>query len=126
MIPAEWLVPDWPAPSNVHAFVTTRPTDLKRDREIVRAHTPSQPRWMRQVHGAAVVRLDDTAPVDIPEADAAVASVPGLVAVVLTADCLPVFLCDEDGTRVGVVHAGWRGAAAGVIENAVAAMKCAP
>ena len=81
---------------------------------------------MRQVHGASVVNLDDAGALDIPEADGAVTSLQGAVAVVLVADCMPVFLCDEDGARVGVVHAGWRGMAAGVIENAVAALGTAP
>jgi len=122
----QWIVPEWHAPGRVRAFVTTRPVDMKHNRAVVRAHLPSEPRWMRQVHGAGVALLDDLAPGHVPEADAAIASQPGVVAVVLTADCMPVFLCDDDGTRVAVAHAGWRGAAAGVIENTVAAMKCAP
>ena len=65
---------------------------------------------------------DATAGRPRPIADAAVTSRPGRVAVVLTADCLPVFLCREDGSRVAVAHAGWRGLAAGVLENAVAAL----
>jgi YfiH family protein len=54
------------------------------------------------------------------EADAAVALVAGEVCAVLTADCLPLLLCDEEGSRVAAVHAGWRGLADGVIEAAVA------
>jgi YfiH family protein len=59
-------------------------------------------------------------------ADAAVASRPGDVCAVLTADCLPVLMCDRAGTRVAAVHAGWRGLADGVLEAAVSALAVAP
>lgn len=143
----EWLVPDWPAPAKVCAFVTTRaggvsegefgtlnlggasgddPQHVARNRAIVRALLPSEPRWMRQVHGNAVARLDAIAVREPPIADAAVARNVSHVGVVLTADCMPVFLCDEDGTAVGVAHAGWRGMANGVLENALAALEVDP
>jgi YfiH family protein len=57
-----------------------------------------------------------------PEADAAVARRPGTVCAVLTADCLPLLLCDEEGTVVAAVHAGWRGLSSGVIEQTLRAM----
>ena len=57
-----------------------------------------------------------------PVADGAVTSQRGRPCVVLTADCLPVLLCDTAGTRVGVAHAGWRGLAGGVLEAAVRKM----
>ena len=139
----DWLVPDWPAPPRVRAFVTTRaggvsegeyatlnlgarsgdePARVAANRGAVRAHLPSEPAWLAQVHGNAVADLDALADDAQPQADAAATSVPGRVAVVLTADCLPVFLCRDDGSRVAVAHAGWRGLAAGVLENAVAAV----
>ena len=141
--PREWLVPDWSAPAQVRAFVTTRaggvsegefasmnlsasggddPRNVARNRDIVRQHLPSAPRWMRQVHGVAVADLDRLDETPLATADAAVASRPGSVGVVLTADCMPLFLCDDSGARVAVAHAGWRGMAAGVIENTVRAM----
>ena len=61
-----------------------------------------------------------------PEADAALARRPGSVCAVLTADCLPLLLCDETGTTVAAVHAGWRGLCAGVIETTLHAMSCPP
>lgn len=77
--------------------------------------------WVRQVHGSAV--LVSRAPGDGAgsEADAIVTGVPGVVVAVQTADCAPIALL---GARsVGVVHAGWRGAASGVISSAVSAMR---
>jgi hypothetical protein len=143
----QWLVPDWPAPPRVRAFVTTRaggvsqgqyasmnlgsrsgddPRHVARNRLIVAASLPSMPRWMAQVHGTGVADLDRLAETDVASADAAVTSIAGRVGVVLTADCMPLFLCDDAGTRVAVAHAGWRGMAAGVIENAVSALRTEP
>ena len=142
----EWLVPDWPAPPNVRAFVTTRaggrsegeyssmnlgmnagddPRRVAENRAIVHRELPADPVYLAQVHGHDVAEIDAGAG-SSPRADAAVASKPGRVAVVLTADCMPVFLCDRAGSRVAVAHAGWRGMAAGVIENAVRALESDP
>jgi len=121
------IVPDWPAPRGVRAFVTTRDIDLGASgggRERVLAEVPSRPRWMKQVHGAQVADLDAAGGAIV--ADAAVTSAPGTVAVVLVADCMPVLLCDDEGRRVGIAHAGWRGMAAGVIENTVQALGADP
>jgi YfiH family protein len=84
----------------------------------------AEPAWLEQVHGTRVVTLDDEAPSG--PADAAVAFRPGLGCAVLTADCLPVLLCDRRGTRVGIAHAGWRGLAHGVVEATVGALNRAP
>jgi polyphenol oxidase len=141
-LPRDWLVPDWPAPARVRAFVTTRaggtsegeygtlnlglnsgdrPENVQANRAVVRAHLPADPAYLAQVHGADVLDLDEGVP-ERARADAAVSKQPRRVAVVLTADCMPVFLCDRAGTRIAVAHAGWRGMAAGVLENAVAAL----
>ena len=146
-VPREWIVPDWPAPPGVRAFVTTRAGGVSggefasmnlgtgsgddaarvaRNRLIVRGHLPSTPRWMKQVHGTHVADLDRLDESEFATADAAIASQPGRVGVVLTGDCMPLFLCDEGGTRVAVAHAGWRGMAAGVIESTVRAMNGEP
>ncbi len=142
MIPG-WIQPDWPAPANVRAFVTTRHggvsigeyasmnlglhtgddrASVETNRAIVGAHLPSAPLWMAQVHGVEVADLDRIGPEESARADGAVTGKTGRVAVVLTADCMPLFFCDARGTRVGVAHAGWRGMAAGVIENTVRAL----
>jgi YfiH family protein len=141
----DWLVPDWPAPPNVRAFVTTRAggassgpyasfnlglrsgedvAAVERNRAMLAASLPAEPVWIRQVHGAEVVDAVDVVAGAEPVADASVARVTGRVCAVLTADCLPVLLCDRSGVAVAVVHAGWRGLAAGVIEATVAKMAC--
>ena len=79
---------------------------------------PGEPVWIRQVHGTRVV---DAARVDGQvDADGSVAARPGVVCAVLTADCVPLFLCTRDGTRVGLLHVGWRGLAAGMVEQGIA------
>ncbi|MFH1604836.1 MAG: peptidoglycan editing factor PgeF [Pseudomonadota bacterium] len=137
-----WIAPDWPAPSNVRALVTTRAggasggayaglnlgtdsgddmQDVARNRASLARWLPAEPLWLRQVHGCEVIEADGAE--GTPQADAAVARRAGTVCAVLTADCLPVLLCDEDGTVVAAAHAGWRGLSAGVIERTLRAMK---
>jgi len=72
------------------------------------------------VHGARVVLVDGPGPVG--DADAVVTATAGLVLGVVTADCTPVLLRARDGDAVAAVHAGWRGAAAGVLEESVEAL----
>lgn len=140
--------PEWPAPANVRAASTTRgggvsaapfdslnlgyhPRDERRNVAVNRRRLaqalalPGEPAWLRQVHGSRV--LDAAAAAHAPApADASVALQPATVCVVLTADCLPVLLCDRAGSRVAAVHAGWRGLAGGVIAAAVRALACEP
>jgi len=140
----DWIVPDWPAPANVKAFITTRaggvsggayaslnlgsrtddnPQAIAANRARLHAALPQEPKWLKQVHGSLVVDADKLT--GAPEADASVACRPRTVCTVLVADCIPVLLADRAGTTVAVAHAGWRGLAAGVIENTVARMAVA-
>jgi YfiH family protein len=140
-----WIVPDWPAPPSVRALITTRAGgasrgayaglnlgmgsgddagDVARNRASLRQWLPAEPLWLRQVHGTTVAEAG--AMQDNPEADAAVARRPGTVCAVLTADCLPLLLCDQEGTVVSAVHAGWRGLCSGVIEQTLRAMDRPP
>lgn len=139
----EFISPDWPAPANVHAAVTTRqggvslspfdtlnlgdhvgdaPAAVAENRRRVSEglHLLTEPRWLSQVHSVAAV---DAAVCEIGcEADASHTDQPGVVCAVMTADCLPVLLCDTAGCHVAAVHAGWRGLLNGVIERAISNM----
>lgn len=135
--------PDWPAPPNVRAWVTERgstarygtlnlATHVGDDAKSVAANRsrlratlalPAEPRWLEQVHGTRVLDLDREG---VAAADGAVTSAAGTVCAVLTADCLPVLLCDRAGRHVGVAHAGWRGLLDGVLPAAVAALGAPP
>jgi len=142
---AECHVPDWAVPANIRALQTTRiggvsqapwasfnlgdhvgddAAAVSANRALLVSRLPAEPLWLTQVHGIAAVDADKRP--KIREADAAFARQPGSVCVVMTADCLPVLLCDRQGTIVAAAHAGWRGLAAGVLESTVAAMKVDP
>lgn len=120
---------------NRHAADGDDAAVVERNRALLveRAGLPSRPRWLRQVHGTRVARCDGsaTSAADTeaaangvePEADASVTSTPGEVLAVLTADCLPVLFCADDGSEVAAAHAGWRGLANGVLEATLAAMR---
>jgi YfiH family protein len=128
-----FVVPDWAAPPRVHAATTTRawPGDWRDPEARARLRRelalPSEPRWLRQVHGTGVVDDAEVARLAVePEADAAITRAPGVVLAVRTADCLPILLAAADGSAVAAIHAGWRGLAAGVIESTVARWPASP
>lgn len=141
------IFPDWPAPARVRAVSATRqggvsspPYDSlnlaghvgddpiyvaeNRRRLAAAAGLSAEPAWLDQVHGSVVVAAET---VDAPvAADAAWTRASGRACVVMTADCLPVLLCDRAGAVVAAAHAGWRGLAGGVIAATVAAMQVPP
>jgi YfiH family protein len=109
---------------NLGSHVGDDPTTVKKNREALKIVLPNEPIWLNQVHGTQVIDADcrnDWS--DVPSADASVTSTPGKVLAIMTADCLPVLLASSDGKVVGAAHAGWRGLAAGVIEQTVALMR---
>ena len=115
--------PQWAAPPRVRALVTTRDFgDLADEaaRLRLRALLPAEPAWLKQVHGARLVDLDNELE---READAALTRKSQTVCVVKAADCMPVLFADETGTVVAAAHAGWRGLAGGVLEATVEAMR---
>ncbi|MBU6507424.1 MAG: peptidoglycan editing factor PgeF [Alphaproteobacteria bacterium] len=78
----------------------------------------------KQVHGAEALVVEAPWPqTALPRADALVTRVPGVALGILTADCVPILFADAEARVIGAAHAGWRGALAGVIEAAVAAME---
>jgi YfiH family protein len=147
---AQWIRPDWPAPANVHALITTRAggvsrgpygvppyghggmnigigsgdaiADVLANRALLRADLPADPHWLNQVHGASVI---DAAQLEsnTGAADASFTDAPNVVCAASIADCMPVLVADVSGRCVGVVHAGWRGLASGVIQAMVKSMR---
>ncbi|GGP23212.1 peptidoglycan editing factor PgeF [Silvimonas iriomotensis] len=134
-----FLMPDWPAPANVMALMTTRhggvssapwdgfnlgthvgdhPEAVAANRALLRQHLPAEPKWLNQVHGTAVSLTGHC------DADASVARAADDVCVIMTADCLPVLFCDRAGTVVAAAHAGWRGLCNGVLEATLESMQC--
>lgn len=148
------IFPDWPdAPPNIGALATTRtggfsaaPYDdgqgggglnlglhcgdeaarVQQNRALLAQAVPGRPAWVSQVHGIAVADAASVSPGSpVQVADASIASAPGVVCAVMTADCLPVLFADLKGQVVGAAHAGWRGLAAGVLGETVRAMRAA-
>lgn len=115
---ANWIAADWPAPAGIIAGTTLRNGDFA---ELPLA---GEPCWLNQVHGARVVEA--RAFQSPPNADASIGRNAGDICVVKTADCLPVLFCSSTNDEVAAAHAGWRGLAAGVLENSVARMSAAP
>jgi hypothetical protein len=145
----EFILPQWPAPLRVRALTTTRGGGVStgayralnlgdhvgdvaervaRNRALLaaRAGLPAAPNWLAQENGCGVLAITADAAGAERRADAAVTERPGVVCAVLSADCLPLVLCDQAATVVAVIHAGWRGLLAGVIEAAVAQVGCPP
>lgn len=143
----ELIVPDWPAPAGVQACITTRAGGVSggpfasnnlafhvgdnqasvvenRNRLMEKLNLELAPQWLEQVHGRKVVaaRADER----VRTADGCFTSTTGLACAVLTADCLPVLLCNKSGSRVAAVHAGWRGLAKGIIERGLKQFEDAP
>ncbi|MCP4766330.1 MAG: peptidoglycan editing factor PgeF [Gammaproteobacteria bacterium] len=138
----ETIQPNWQAPPAIHACCTTRrggvslaPYDAfnlglhvgDHDADVVENRRllceelalPSEPCWIDQTHGVHAVTLEQDSNRD---ADAAITREPGKIAVVMTADCLPILVCNRAGSEVAAIHAGWRGLQAGVIEATITAL----
>ncbi len=146
------IIPNWPQPATVGALFTTRyggvsvNTDqadfaslnlgrasgdlsdaIDENRGRLAALLPRPPRWLNQVHGSRVVVAGDIIDAaEAVEADAIATDQPDIPCAIMVADCLPVLFCDDAGQHVAAAHAGWRGLAAGVLENTVTAMAVAP
>lgn len=136
------LIPDWPLPAGISAYVSTRAGGVSRGayaslnlgshvgdapdavaenrrRFAAAAGLAAQPNWLNQVHGCDVAAAGGG---PLASADAIWTDQSGRACAVLTADCLPVLFADFEGHCIAAAHAGWRGLAAGVLEATVAAM----
>ena len=106
---------------NLSLGVGDDPEHVAENRRRVLAAFGDPPSFgLDQVHGARVVVAEGPG---VAEGDGAVSRVPGLLLRVSTADCYPLLLEDPDTQAVGVAHAGWRGVAAGIVENVVRTMQ---
>ena len=142
---ADFIIPDWPAPANVKAIQTTRlggysiaPYDslnlgshvqddafaVAKNRQLLSQYLPSEPVWLNQVHGVEVI--DAANRLCVQDADASFSKNKNVVCVTMTADCLPILLCNQQGTAVSSIHAGWRSLCDGVIESTIKAMDFEP
>lgn len=138
-MPMSMITPNWSAPKNVKACMTTRkggvslapygslnlgdhvqddPESVAKNRALVSESLPAEPIWLAQVHSTRVIAA--TASNTGVEADASYTDQPNVVSCVMTADCLPVLFCDEAGTQVAAAHAGWRGLLDGILEATLA------
>ncbi|VEG90326.1 Laccase domain protein yfiH [Legionella spiritensis] len=140
------IIATWPAPDNIHALTTRRypghslpPYDsnnlglhvgdnpdhvLKNRADLISfLNLPSEPVWLEQTHSNRCVLVEED---PNRQADAAVTRSPDRVLAIMTADCLPVMLCNRQGTEIAAVHAGWRGLVNGVIDNTIVKMKSDP
>jgi YfiH family protein len=111
---------------NLGRHVNDDPAAVEANRARLRSRLPGAPAWIAQVHGADVVDAATVQPGGpVRTGDASIATAPGVVCAILTADCLPVLFADLGGKVAGAAHAGWRGLAGGVLGQTVAAMRAA-
>jgi YfiH family protein len=136
----DYLIPNWPAPDNVKALVTLRsrgdssspfdcfnlashvgdnPQQVAINRKLLvdQLNLKKEPIWLNQIHGTTVI--DSSSSTENLDADGCFSDSVDTPCVILTADCLPVLLCNQQGTRVAAVHAGWRGLCEGIIGKAI-------
>ena len=104
---------------NLALHVNDSQDNVLENRKILRDRfdLPSEPAWINQTHSS--ICIDASITNTITEADASYTSKAGVVSAIMTADCLPVFVSNKNGTMVGIAHAGWRGLISGVIENLI-------
>lgn len=133
-----FLALQWDLPQGVKAFSTTRQSGesvAPFDSFNIATHVGDKPKlvtqnrsklplyknivWLNQIHGNECVEVGPNILPAIPNADASFTYVPKIVCGVMTADCVPLLLCDKQATVVAAIHAGWKGLAAGVIEKTV-------
>lgn len=118
----------WPAPSHIGALTTTRTNNKNRytgEQLKLGLSLPSDPFEIKLVHGNQCITVEHHVAVP-PEADAIVTRHRSIPLAITTADCLPILICNQAGTEIAAIHAGWRGLVQGIVENTLKAMKSNP
>jgi YfiH family protein len=133
---------NWPAPKNVSALSTTRTLGFSkfpynsnnlcvgigdndehvlqnRQQLVKNLQLPGEPQWLHQTHSTHCVLVEEDSN---RQADASITRSNKYPLVILTADCLPITLCNKQGNEIAAIHAGWRGLVHGVVENTLAKM----
>lgn len=114
------IYPEWPAPANIQAFTTTKKILVAKEQLKPTLNLPAEPIWLKQTHGTIVIQAH---PDNIfKEADASLTDQKKQICAVLTADCMPVLICNQRGTHVAAIHAGWRGLANGILESTITSL----
>ncbi|MDF1653702.1 MAG: peptidoglycan editing factor PgeF [Coxiellaceae bacterium] len=132
------ITPDWSAPKNVHALTTTialgnmadhvpaatLDVEVNRQQLLSNHQVPTPVTWLHQTHSDIAIKL----PCDErqPTGDASFTENRNVTCAVMTADCLPLLICQQDGREIAAIHAGWRGLMSGVIDSTIKAMKSSP
>jgi len=144
-----WLAADWPAPAHIHAGTTLRsggiskpPYDqlnlgthvndeqscvlTNRERLAKELKLPAEPVWLNQVHGNNIIQIDSQMDSELTDkvADGSYSKEANKVCVVMTADCLPLLLCDDEGTQVAAIHIGWQSFNKDIITAAIEKFTC--
>lgn len=135
-----FLKPNWPAPASIKAYSTCRTGGVSegpyasfnlglsagdehahvmenRQRLAEMLALPDTPIWIKQIHSNIAVPA--TPENRFTEADASYTREKNRVCIVMTADCMPILLCNQQGTEVAAIHAGWRGMSSGIIEATI-------
>ncbi len=126
------IIPHWPAPTTVHAFSSTKEEGnmaIHTGREQLRKELSlvNDPLWLHQIHSDIAIEYTDTVNLDTPpDADASYTHLPHHPCLVMTADCLPILICNTAGTEVAAIHAGWRGVLNGIIEKTIKSLESPP
>ncbi|MDQ8040050.1 MAG: peptidoglycan editing factor PgeF [Rickettsiella sp.] len=138
------IIPEWPAPCWIKAATTTRhggfsnhPFDslnlglyvgdnvnnVAQNHQLLKDSLglKQDPLWLKQVHGTRIIAANTSFG---PVADAIYSCEPHVVCAVQTADCLPLLICSRTRYCVAAIHAGWKGLAAGIIENSIKTLDC--
>ena len=133
------IIANWSAPGHIQAVTTTRcggnslvpyagnnlalhvgdsQQQVLANRQMIRAKLPAEPVWLEQTHSTIICNIDDTQD-EVPFADGSITTQVNKICSVMTADCLPILVCDSRGKQVAAIHAGWRGLANGIIESCI-------